>query len=344
MDLHQITHQALPFVIAEISGNHGGSLEDALSLVSAASEAGADAVKIQLYSAPDIATSYPTQNSVIRDQTSPWYGRSLYELYEQAGTPKEWIKPIFDHAHSIGILCFASVFDISSVDVLESVDCPLYKIASFEHNHHELLEAVSKTGKPIIASLGVSSFEDTIRLYSSLKRLCSGNFALLQCTSDYPADPINSNLLAIRTLRRIFDCPIGLSDHTKGTAVPICAVGVGAQIIEKHITLDDNSMRVDSAFSLTPKEFTTLVHDAKTAYRALGSSELPINSPSANSVFKRSLYFSASLTTGATIRPGDLQLLRPADGLDPSYTDHILGLKLTCNVSRGQPVTKDCFT
>ncbi|MFM7311350.1 MAG: pseudaminic acid synthase, partial [Flavobacteriales bacterium] len=257
-----------PFIIAEMSGNHNQSLERALELVEAAARSGAHALKLQTYTADTITMRGAL---TIEDPHSLWAGQELYDLYQQAYTPWEWHAPIFERAKELGMLAFSSPFDESAVDFLEALNVPMYKIASFENTHHPLLEKVAQTGKPVIMSTGVSSFDDIAESVDVLKHAGCQEIILLKCTSTYPATPENTNLLTIPAMREAFQCEIGLSDHTMGIGVSVASVGLGVRVIEKHFTLRRSDGGVDSAFSMEPDELTALVTETERAYLALGS-------------------------------------------------------------------------
>jgi N-acetylneuraminate synthase len=245
-----------PFIIAEMSGNHNQSLDRALELVDAAARSGAHALKLQTYTADTITMRGAL---TIEDPNSLWAGQELYDLYQQAYTPWEWHESIFKRARELGMMAFSSPFDESAVDFLESLDVPLYKIASFENTHHPLLEKVARTGQPVIMSTGVSSFEDIAESVEVLKQAGCPEIILLKCTSTYPASPENTNLLTIPAMRERFQCEIGLSDHTMGIGVAVAAVGLGVRVIEKHFTLRRADGGVDSTFSMEPEELQALV-------------------------------------------------------------------------------------
>ena len=277
-----------PFVIAEMSGNHNQSLERALAIVDAAADAGAHAIKLQTYTADTMTMKGAYK---ISDKNSLWSGRELYELYEEAYTPWDWHKPIFNHASKRGIMAFSSPFDETAVDFLESLNVPFYKIASFENTDWPLLKKVAATGKPVIMSTGVSRLADLDESVNLLRENGCRELILLKCTSTYPATPENTNLLTIPHLQNMFNCIVGLSDHTMGIGASVAAVALGARVIEKHFTLSRADGGVDSAFSLEPSELSALVTETERAFLALGNIQYGIQSAERKStLFKRSIY------------------------------------------------------
>ena len=264
---HTIGLNHSPFIIAEMSGNHNQSLERALQIVDAAALAGAHAIKLQTYSADTITIKGAY---TINDENSLWNGKELYDLYQEAHTPWEWHQPIFDRAKEKGLVAFSSPFDETAVDFLETLHVPAYKIASFENTHLPLIRKVAQTGKPIIISTGVSSIADIDETVRLLRNEGCENFILLKCTSTYPATPENTNINTIPHLSKLYNCIVGLSDHTMGIGVSVAAVALGARVIEKHFTLRRADGGVDSTFSLEPEELKALVIETKNAYLSLG--------------------------------------------------------------------------
>jgi len=328
------------FIIAEMSGNHNQSLDRAFAIVDAAAEADVDAIKLQTYTADTI-----TMKGVhtITDKNSLWYGKELHDLYKEAYTPWDWHKAIFERAKAKGIICFSSPFDESAVDFLETLNCPIYKIASFENTHHPLLKKVAKTGKPVIMSTGVANLEDILASVAVLKKSGATDITLLKCTSTYPATSENSNLLTIPLLQQIFpDCKIGLSDHTMGIGVSIASIALGGCVIEKHFTLRRADGGVDATFSMEPQEMKQLVYESKQAYLALGSPQLTIQKAEEKSVlYKRSIYVSKDIKAGEMFTEDNLKIIRPANGLEPKYWDFIIGKKSSVDLKKGQPLNFD---
>lgn len=328
-----------PFVIAEMSGNHNQSLDRALSIVDAAAEAGAHAIKLQTYTADTMTMKGAYK---IDDPNSLWDGRELFDLYQQAHTPWEWHKPIFDRAKQKGILAFSSPFDESAVDFLETLNVPCYKIASFENTDWPLLKKVASTGKPIIMSTGVSSIADIDESVSVLRESRCKDLILLKCTSTYPASPENTNLLTIPHLQQLFNCMVGLSDHTMGIGASVAAVALGACVIEKHFTLSRAEGGVDSAFSLEPFELKQLVIESERAYSALGNIQYGVQKAEKKSLlFKRSIYLSTDMKAGDVITKGNIKIIRPALGLAPKYLDLIIDKTIKKDTAAGTPLTFD---
>lgn len=328
-----------PFIIAEMSGNHNQSLERALSIIDAAAAAGAHAIKLQTYTADTITIEGAY---TITDEGSLWKGKELYDLYKEAYTPWEWHKPIFDHARKKGMLAFSSPFDETAVDFLESLEVPLYKIASFENTDWVLLKKVAQTGKPIIMSTGASNLSDIDESLRLLKEYGAKDIILLKCTSTYPATPENTNLRTIPSMAEIFGCHIGLSDHTMGTGASVAAVALGARVIEKHFTLRRADGGVDSAFSLEPEEMEALVVESERAFLALGKVQYGIQESEAKSVhFKRSLYAVKDIAPGELITTENIKSKRPALGLHTKYHDLLIGKKATREIKRGTPLNWD---
>jgi pseudaminic acid synthase len=326
-------------VIAEMSGNHNQSLDRALQLVDAASEAGAHALKLQTYTADTITMKGA---HTINDANSLWNGKELHDLYKEAYTPWEWHQAIFDRAKEKGMIAFSSPFDETAVDFLESLNVPLYKIASFENTHHPLLVKVAKTGKPVIVSTGVSSIADIDESVRVLRNNGCKDVILLKCTSTYPATPENTNLNTIPHLSQLHNCIVGLSDHTMGIGASVAAVALGARIIEKHFTLRRADGGVDSAFSLEPEELKSLVIETERAFLALGKIQYGVQKAEEKSIFfKRSIYVSEDIKAGEEFTEKNLRVIRPGDGLAPKYYFQILGKKASKNYLKGNPLKID---
>lgn len=333
---------APPFIIAELSGNHNGSLDRALAIVDAAAATGAHALKIQTYTADTMTLDIREREFVITDPKSPWAGRSLYDLYEEAHTPWDWHAPIFERARRLGMIPFSTPFDFTAVDFLETLDAPCYKIASFENTDLPLIRKVAATGKPIIVSTGMATLGEIDALVRAARDAGCRDLVLLKCTSSYPASPVNSNIRTIPALREAFGCEVGLSDHTLGVGVAVASVALGATVIEKHFTLSRADGGVDAAFSLEPAEMRALTDETLRAWQGLGSVSFGAGEAETGSkVFRRSLYFVRDLAAGATVTADDVRAIRPGHGLPPSAADLVVGSTLREPVTRGMPVRWD---
>ncbi|WBO85667.1 pseudaminic acid synthase [Hymenobacter yonginensis] len=331
-----------PFIIAEMSGNHNQSLERALRIVDAAAAAGVDAIKLQTYTADTITMD---TGFVIREEgQSLWEGRSLYKLYQEAYTPWEWHAEIFAYARQKGLLVFSSPFDETAVDFLETLDAPAYKIASFENTHHPLLRKVAATGKPVIMSTGVATLAEIDEAVRVLRSAGCRELVLLKCTSTYPASPENTNLRTIPTLIDIFNCPVGLSDHTMGIGASVAAVALGACVIEKHFTLSRAEGGVDSAFSMEPAEMASIVTETERAWQALGHVQLCVQATEEKSrIYKRSIYVSKPIAAGEEFTPDNLRIIRPGDGLEPRHWEQVLGRQASHALAAGTALTWDAL-
>jgi len=336
----KIGHGNKPFIVAEMSGNHNQSLERALEIVESAAKAGADALKLQTYT-PDTITIDKTDGEfLIEDPESLWGGNSLYKLYGEAMTPWEWHKAIFERAREMGMVAFSSPFDHTSVDLLEELDVPCYKIASFENIDIPLIRYVAATGKPIIISTGMASISELHEAVDAARSAGCKDLILLKCTSTYPAVPEKTNILTIPHMEEHFDCQVGLSDHTMGCGVAVASVALGATFIEKHFTLDRNDGGVDSAFSLEPAELRTLVTETERAWQALGKvSYGPTEKERKSLVFRRSLYVVKDIKEGEIITVENVRSIRPGLGLPPKYMDLVLGRRLVKDVTKGTPLS-----
>lgn len=325
-----------PFIIAEMSGNHNQSIERAFELVDAAAEAGVHALKLQTYTPDTITFNGNTDEFYIKDQNSLWKDKNLYKLYQEAYTPWEWHKPIFDRAKKHGMLAFSSPFDTTAVDFLETLEVPCYKIASFENTDHILLKKVAKTGKPVIMSTGVSTIADIQESVKVLRDNGCRELILLKCTSTYPATPENTNLLTIPNMREVHGCQVGLSDHTMGIGASVAAVALGARVIEKHFTLRRADGGVDSAFSLEPEELKSLVIETERAFLAMGKVNYELSEKEQKSLqFKRSLYVVKDIEAGEIFTTENIRSIRPANGLHTRYFTEILGKKATQSITAG---------
>ena len=335
-----VGENCVPFIIAEMSGNHNQSLDKALAIIDAAAEAGVDAVKIQTYTADTMTIDLKDGDFYIDDPKSLWHGKSLYELYEEAHTPWEWHKPIFERCKELGLLCFSTPFDDTAVDFLEELDVPCYKIASFENTDVRLLKKVASTGKPMIISTGMASLSELEEIVCTVRNAGCENFVLLKCTSSYPATPENSHISTIPHMREMFDCQLGLSDHTLGVGVAIASVVLGATVIEKHFTLDRSEGGVDSAFSLEPKEMKMLVEETKRAFQCLGKVTYGgVKDEEKSKKFRRSLYIVKDMKAGDVITEENMRAIRPGSGLPIKYYDAVMSKKVRKAVKRGTPVS-----
>ncbi|MCZ0750716.1 pseudaminic acid synthase [Aeromonas enteropelogenes] len=338
----QIAHQSIgptqpPYVIAELSANHNGNLERALAIMTAAKEAGASAVKLQTYR-PDTIT-LKSDRPEFQIHGGLWDGHSLYDLYEWAHTPWEWHQALFAKGRELGLTVFSSPFDFSAVDLLESLDCPAYKIASFELVDLPLIRYAAQTGKPLIMSTGMANEAEIAAAVEMALKHGNGQLALLHCVSGYPAPAAEYNLRAIPMLRQRFGVEVGLSDHTLGSATAIAATALGATLIEKHFTLARADGGPDCAFSMEPAELAELVASVNTAQAALGVADYQLTpSEQGNRAFRRSLYLVKNIATGERLTEAHIKSVRPALGLPPADYDRLLGKRVTRDMSANQPL------
>jgi N-acetylneuraminate synthase len=323
-------------VIAEMSGNHNQSLERALEIVDAAAKSGAQALKLQTYTADTMTLDIDTGDFFIADKKSLWEGTSLYKLYQQAYTPWEWHAPIFERARSHGMIPFSTPFDETAVDFLESLNVDCYKIASFENTDLPLIRKVAATGKPMIISTGMASVAELDETVRTARAAGCRDLVLLKCTSNYPATPENTNILTIPHLRQLFGCEVGLSDHTMGVGVAVASVALGASVIEKHFTLCRADGGVDSTFSLEPHEMASLVIESERAWQALGQVSYGATaSEQASLKYRRSLYVTRDMAAGETFTPDNVRAIRPGMGLPPKHIDKVLGKQAKTALARG---------
>lgn len=333
-----------PFIIAEMSGNHNHSLDRALEIVEAAAKAGAHALKIQTYTADTMTLNIENPEFIINDKDSLWHGQNLYQLYQQAYTPWEWHKPIFDRAQDLGMIAFSTPFDSTAVDFLEELDVPLYKIASFENTDLPLIKKVASTGKPMIVSTGMATVSELDELVRTAREAGCKDLILLKCTSTYPATPENTNISTIPHMKELFDVQVGLSDHTMGTGVSVAAVALGATVIEKHFTLSREDGGVDAAFSLEPAEMKALVEETVRAWQALGKVTYgPTEKEKASLKFRRSIYISKDINPGEKFTPDNIKIVRPGYGLEPKYYEKVLNKTAKREYKAGIPLTFDEF-
>lgn len=332
-----------PYIIAELSANHNGQLQQALDTISAAKDAGADAIKLQTYTADTLTID--CDNELFMIKGGLWDGQSLYQLYQQAHTPWEWHEQLFAHARSLDLACFSSPFDRSAITFLESLSAPAYKIASFEAIDYPLIKTAAETGKPLIISTGMSNLDEIKGAVETAYSAGCKELALLHCISGYPTPMEQANLLTIQALQKEFDLIIGLSDHTLGTTASIAACALGANIIEKHFILDRNIGGPDSSFSIEPKELEQLCRQAKEAWQALGSAgyeKKPVEE--ANIVFRRSLFAVKDIAAGEQLTESHVRSIRPGYGLAPKELPKVLGQKAKTTIKRGTPLSWDLIT
>ncbi len=333
---------SVPLVIAEMSGNHNQSLERALEIVDAVARSGAQALKIQTYTADTITIDIREREFFISDAENLWRGSSLYELYEKAHTPWEWHEVIFDRAKKHKMLAFSTPFDRTAVDFLENLNVPCYKIASFENTDLPLIRYVAATGKPMIISTGMATFAELDETVEAARSAGCKDLVLLKCTSTYPSTPDDSNILTIPEMRSRYDCEIGISDHTMGIGVSVAAVALGATVIEKHFTLQRSDGGVDSAFSMEPQEMAQLVVETERAWQALGKVHNgPTEKEKASLVFRRSLYVVADVKAGEKLTSASVRAIRPGYGIAPKFYDEVIGKTAKRDIARGTPLSHD---
>ena len=329
-----------PFVIAEMSGNHNQSLDRALDIVKAAAATGAHALKLQTYTADTMTLDVSEGEFAINDPNSLWYGRTLYDLYQEAHTPWKWHKPIFDRCKELGLICLSTPFDVTAVDFLETLNAPAYKIASFELTDLPLIRKVAATGKPMIISTGMATVAEIDETVRAARDAGCEDIILLKCTSTYPASPENTNVATIPHMLELFGTQVGLSDHTMGVGASVAAVALGATVIEKHFTLRRADGGVDSAFSLEPAEMKALVVETERAWQSLGHIQYgPTEKEKASLVYRRSLYIAEDMKAGDAFTEKNLRAIRPGHGLAPKYYNTLLGKKVNQSVKKGTPVT-----
>lgn len=327
------------FVIAELSGNHGGSLERALSIVDAAARSGATAIKLQTFTADSMTIDSDAPEFRIENPDSLWFGRTLHDLYSEAATPYEWVPVIMRRAAEQGLLCFSSPFDADAVEFLNSLGVPCFKIASLENNDFELIEAAASTGKPLLISTGATTVDEIDQSVDVARAAGCRDLALLKCTSSYPANPDDVNLRAIPMLRERYGCEVGFSDHTAGIGVSTAAVALGASIVEKHL-IDSRALGgVDAAFSAEPAEMATLVDACNSARKALGVPELQVAVAERGARSRRrSLYAATDIRKGMRIRRHHVRSGRPAGGLHPKHLQAILNAQAAAEIAAGTPL------
>jgi N-acetylneuraminate synthase len=329
-----------PYVIAELSGNHNGDISRAFALIDAAKRAGADAVKLQTYTADTITIDHDGPGFVIHG--GPWHGRRLHDLYREAHTPWDWHPALFEHARKAGIPAFSSPFDRTAIELLERLDTPAYKVASFEIVDLPLIRTMARTGKPLIISTGMADCQEIADALEAAQGAGAREVALLHCVSGYPTPPAEANLHTIGDLATRFACPIGLSDHTLGIGVAVAAVALGACVIEKHVTLARADGGPDAGFSLEPHELAALVANCRDAWSALGQAGYERKpSERANAIFRRSLYAVADIAAGELLSEHNVRSIRPGHGLPPRHLPEILGRRARQAIKRGTPLGFD---
>jgi pseudaminic acid synthase len=333
-----------PLIVAEMSGNHNQSLDRALEIVAAAARAGADALKLQTYTADTMTLDLCCADFFIGEATSLWQGTSLYKLYSQAYTPWEWHKPIFDLCRQLGLIAFSTPFDDTAVDFLETLAVPCYKIASFEVTDLPLIEKVAATGKPMIISTGMATLAELDEAVRTARSAGCKDLVLLKCTSAYPATPEDSNLVTIPNLSDLFNCQVGLSDHTAGIGAAVAAVALGATLVEKHFTTCRADGGVDSVFSMEPSEMESLVTESRRAWQSLGRIQYGPGEQEKDSLkYRRSLYIAQDMKQGDSFTADNLRIIRPGSGLEPRYYKALLGKNIKRDAARGTPVSWDLF-
>lgn len=331
------------FIIAELSANHNGSLETAIKTIEAAKRAGADAIKLQTYTA-DTITIQSTKDDFKLKQGTIWDGKFLYDLYQEAYTPWEWHEHLFRAAHDVGLICFSSPFDFTAVNFLEGLNTPAYKIASFEITDIPLIHHVASKGKPVIISTGIARDEDITLAVETCHKAGNQQIALLKCTSSYPAPIEEANMIMIPDLERRFDVISGLSDHTMGITVPVVATSLGAKIIEKHFILDRSIGGPDASFSLNEVEFIEMVQKVREAEKAIGQIDYQLTTKQIKGrEFSRSLYVTQNIKKGELLTPENIKSIRPGFGLHPKHYHEAIGKRALLDLERGTPLQFNAF-
>lgn len=329
-----------PLFIAEVSANHLGSLERALKIIEAAASAGATAVKFQTYTASTMTLN--TEKFAVSEDHALWGGRRLFELYEEAFTPWEWHSEMFEYCRKLGVIPFSSPFDLTAVEFLESLDAPMYKIASLETGDHRLINAVAKTGKPLFISTGATEWNEIEELVKVVEKAGNKDLTLLVCTSSYPSEPADAHLRRIQTLKNRFGVKVGLSDHTLGIGVSIAAIALGATAIEKHLTLRRSDGGADGAFSMEPEEFAMLVKEGASAALALGKSDWGLQESEKESRrLRRTLYIVKDVEVGEVVSHENVRAIRPGGGCAPKLIEGMLGMKFARSLKAGTPMSPE---
>ncbi|MEC8081430.1 MAG: pseudaminic acid synthase [Pseudomonadota bacterium] len=331
-----------PFVIAELSGNHDQDFNIAKAMIKAAADAGVDAIKLQTYTADTMTLNVRNEEFMIGEADSLWQGQNLYDLYGKACTPWEWHQPLFEYANSLGLVAFSSPFDASAVAFLESLNVPLYKVASFELTDIPLIQKIAATGKPTIMSTGMASIEEIEEAVAAFRHISEAELVLLKCTSTYPAKMEDSNLATIPDLAQRFGCRVGLSDHTRGIGAAVASIALGASVIEKHFVLDRSAGGVDAEFSMEPSEMTALVDNCQQAYAAIGTVKYGGSEAEQKAKkYRRSIYIAQDLPAGTLVQPEHIKIIRPSLGLAPKHWNEVIGRTLNTDVQLGQPLSWD---
>ena len=334
-----ISKKSMPYIVAEVSGNHNQSLYRALKMIELAKKAGASAVKIQAYTPESMTLNLNKKDFIIKDKNSPWHGKTLYDLYVEASTPINWIKKIFDYSRKIGITCFSSIFDTKILDILEKLNAPAYKISSFELGHIPLIKKVALTKKPIILSTGMASDKEIQESVDIIKKI-NNKLILLHCSSEYPANLKNCNLERIPYMAKKFNCLTGYSDHTVDLVAPIVAVAKEAVLIEKHFKFNEKIKSVDSKFSLSPNEFSKMVLECNKAKKSLGNVFFNISrAEKFNKKFTRSIYISKNVLAGDVLSNTNLNIIRSNKGMHPRNFSSVLGKKFKKTYKTGTPLS-----
>lgn len=336
---YAVGEEHAPFIVAELSGNHGQEFEVAEAMVRAAAEAGAQAIKLQTYTADSMTLDVASEDFVISEKENLWCGEKLYDLYKRAATPYEWHEPLFALAKSLGMVAFSSPFDCDAVDFLDSLGVPCFKIASFELTDLPLIAHAAKKKKPLIMSTGMAQLQEIDAAVQCARENGCEDLILLKCTSTYPAAPSNTNLNTINHMRQAFNCQVGLSDHTQGIGVPIAAVAVGATVIEKHFVLDRSADVVDSEFSVEPAELAQLVSETERAHLAMGQVVYGgTDAEEKSKQYRRSIYVSRNVEAGELVTEENVKIVRPSFGLAPSDYSIVLGRVFQRPLKKGTPL------
>jgi len=333
-----------PFIIAEMSGNHNNSLTRALEIVRVAKRAGVSAIKLQTYKPETLTIHCRNEDFLVSDPKSLWSGKYLYDLYAEASTPWEWHEQIFQEAKKLDLIYFSSAFDETSVDFLETLNVPMYKVASFENSHLPLVKKIAKTGKPMIISTGLATLEEINETVRVARENGCQNLVLLKCTSSYPAESADCNLVTIPDLREKFECEVGFSDHTLGLGASVAAVALGATVIEKHFTLNSSDEGVDSNFSIPEPQMKNFVDECKAAKNAQGKITYGFTSNERSSLkFRRSIYAIKDIKKGEILSASNIGIIRPGFGLHPRFFDKLVGKKSPIDIKFGEKIDQDFY-